>query len=72
MMNWWLLEFFVKASKDGVNYTFDLNGNEVADSKFASLQSTTTGKYFISIDSNYKYGLVDKDKNTVIEINMII
>ena len=58
---------FVKASKDGVNYTFDLNGNEVADSKFASLQSTTTGKYFISIDSNYKYGLVDKDKNTVIE-----
>lgn len=58
---------FVKASKNGVGYTFDLKGNEVADSKFAGLQSTSTGKFFISIDDNYRYGIADKDKNVIIE-----
>ena len=58
---------YVKASLDDVDYTFDLNGNEVENSKYASLEETTTGRFYISIDNNYKYGILDKDKNVVVE-----
>ena len=58
---------YVKASLDDVDYTFDLNGNEVENSKYASLEETTTGRFYISIDDNYKYGILDKDKNVVVE-----
>lgn len=58
---------YVKASLDDVDYTFDLNGNEVENSKYASLEETSTGRFYISIDDNYKYGILDKDKNVVVE-----
>ena len=58
---------FAKASKDGNDYTFDLNGNKVENSAFISLQKTSTDKYYISIDSDYKYGIADEEKNVVIE-----
>ena len=49
------------------NYTFDLKGNEVENSKFVSLEETSTSRFYISIDNNYKYGIVDKEKNVVVE-----
>lgn len=58
---------YVKAHKNGVDYTFDFNGKLVENSKFASLQPTITEKYYISIDDNYRYGIVDKEKNIVVE-----
>lgn len=58
---------YVKASLDNVNYTFDLKGNEVENSKFVSLEETSTSRFYISIDNNYKYGIVDKEKNVVVE-----
>lgn len=58
---------YVKAHKNDTDYTFDLNGNVVENSQFASLQLTTTGKFYISIDDNYRYGIADTDKNVVIE-----
>lgn len=58
---------FIKASKDGENYTFDLSGNRIEHPKFASLQETTTGKYYISINDDYKYGLCEKDRTVIIE-----
>lgn len=58
---------FAKAHKADKDYTFDLNGNLVSDSEFASLKETTTGKLYVSIDENYKYGLTDKEKNVVVQ-----
>ena len=58
---------FVKASKDGIDYTFDLNGKIVENLEFASLQKNVTDKFYISIDDNYKYGVTDKDRKVVIE-----
>ena len=37
------------------------------NSAFVSLQKTSTDKYYISIDSDYKYGIADQEKNVVIE-----
>ncbi len=58
---------YAKAYKNDSNYTYDLNGNLVENSQFISLQETTTSKFYISIDENYKYGIADKDKNIVVE-----
>lgn len=58
---------YAKAHKGDKDYTYDLNGNLVENSKFVSLQETTTGKFYISIDEDYKYGIADKEKNVVIE-----
>lgn len=58
---------FVKAHKDDKDYTFDLRGNLVSNSEFVSLKETTTGKLYVSIDENYKYGLTDKEKNVVVQ-----
>jgi len=58
---------YVKASKDDVSYTFDLNGKEVANSQFVSLSVTSTGKFYISMDDNYRYGIVDKEKKVIVE-----
>lgn len=58
---------YVKAHKNNIDYTYDLNGNLVENSNFISLQETITGKLYISIDENYKYGIADKDENIVVE-----
>ena len=44
-----------------------MNGNEFENSNFVSLESTSTGRFYISINNDYKYGVVDKDKNVVVE-----
>ena len=31
------------------------------------MKETTTGKLYVSIDENYKYGLTDKEKNVVVQ-----
>ena len=58
---------FVNASRDGVDFTFDLSGAKVENSEFVSLQRTSTDKYYISINSNYKYGIADLNKNVVVD-----
>ncbi len=58
---------YVEASKNGTNYIYDLNGNQVTDAKFTSLQSTVTGKFYITMDENYRYGIANKEQETVVE-----
>lgn len=58
---------YVKAYKNDTDYTFDLKGNPVENSQFVSLQLTSTDKFYISIDENYRYGIADKEKNVVVE-----
>lgn len=58
---------YVKTSKNGENFIFDLNGNLVENPKFTSLTKTSTERFYITIDENNKYGIADLDKNIVIE-----
>lgn len=58
---------FVKAHKDNTDYTYDLKGNLALNSDFVSLKETTTGKLYISIDEDYRYGLTDIEKNVVVQ-----
>jgi len=58
---------FVKAHKDNTDYTYDLKGSLALNSDFVSLKETTTGKLYISIDEDYRYGLTDIEKNVVVQ-----
>lgn len=58
---------FAWASKDGVDFTFDLNGVKQENSQFVSLQMTSTDRFYISIDENYMYGITDLDKKVVVQ-----
>lgn len=57
---------YINAYKGDDSYIFDLNGNKVEDTRYTSLAETSTGRFYISIDGNYKYGLVNKNKEVVI------
>lgn len=58
---------YVKASKNDTDYVFDLKGNRIEKPKFLSMQETTTGRLYISIDDNYKYGLANIERERVVE-----
>ena len=57
---------FAKASKGDINYTFDLNGVRQENTQFVSLQMTSTDRFYISIDENYRYGIADLNKKAVV------
>lgn len=57
---------YVRAYKADKDYIFDLNGAAVEDSAFTSLAETSTGRFYISIDDNYKYGVANKEKEVVV------
>ncbi len=58
---------YVKALKNETNYVFDLNGNKVDNPKFTSLEETSTGKFYITINNDYKYGIANHQHEVVIE-----
>lgn len=57
---------YINAYKGDESFIFDLNGNKVEDKRYTSLAETSTGRFYISIDGNYQYGLVNKEKEVVI------
>lgn len=61
-----IVGIYVRAYKDDQDYIFDLNGAAVEDSPFTSLAETSTGRFYISIDDNYRYGLANKQKEVVV------
>lgn len=61
-----IVGIYVKAYRDDKDYIFDLNGAAVEDSPFTSLAETSTGRFYISIDDNYKYGVANKEKEVVV------
>ena len=58
---------YVNVSKNGENKIFDLAGKEVEKPEYVSLEKTKTEKYYIAMNSEYRYGIIDKDKKVVIE-----
>ena len=57
---------YARAYKGDEDLVFDLNGNRIENPEFTSLEETSTGRFYISIDDNYRFGLVNKDKEVVV------
>ncbi len=58
---------YVNVSKNGETSTFDLTGKKVEEPQYMNLEKTKTEKYYIVMTKDYKYGIIDKNKETVIE-----
>ena len=56
---------YIIATKNETTEKYTLNGEIVTNDLYASVRQTT-GDYYISIDKNYNYGILDKNMNVVI------
>lgn len=57
----------ITATKDGKNLIFDANGNIKKDFNFTSVMPTKSSDYYITIDEQGKYGVVDSSNTTLID-----
>lgn len=57
----------INAQKEENYYSFDLHGNEQENTEYKTLLSTENKDYFISIDGQDKFGVVDKQGNRILE-----
>lgn len=57
----------ILASKDGKQLVFDPNGNIQKDFEYKSVMPTGDKKYLITIDLNGNYGIIDNNKNVLVE-----
>lgn len=55
-----------KGPEDAITY-FDETGNKIVDVKYESVLKTEKENYFITINSEGKYGLIDNSKNVLLE-----
>lgn len=63
---------YILATKNGNSETYDLAGTKQENLRYANVLKTSNENYSITIDTNDKYGVISKDGNTLIEINIII
>lgn len=54
-------------AKNGTDVTYFTNTGEQVSTNFTSMQPVNDGEYFITIDENGLYGVVDKNQNVLIE-----
>jgi len=59
------------AKKEGKDYIFDLNGNKLEEVNYYRKNKTANENYYITVDNNGLYGIVDKDNNQLIENNYV-
>lgn len=57
----------INAQKNDEVIVFDNKGQKLNNKNFISIISTENKKYFISIDTNENFGIVDKDNNILID-----
>jgi len=57
----------IHAQKEGTTYHFDLQGKEQENKNHKTLLSTPNSNYFISIDEQDKFGITDKEENSILE-----
>ena len=60
---------YVNAIKDENLYLFDFNGNSVEKNNYISKMKTENSKYYITIDKNDIYRVVDEENNNIIDNN---
>lgn len=57
---------YIKATKeDGVNFYFNSTGQEITNNIYESVLRTNNDNYFITIDSNGKYGIINKNEQVL-------
>ena len=56
---------YIICEKNNVTEKYWLDGTKVKDDTYSRIQKTN-GEYYISIDQNYNYGILDKNMNVVI------
>jgi len=59
------------AKKEGKDYIFDLNGNKLNEVNYFRKYKTANENYYITVDNNGLYGIVDKDNNQIIQNNYV-
>lgn len=57
----------ITATKDGKELVFDPNGNIKKDVTFTSIMPTKSSEYYLTIDSEGRYGVVDSSNNTLVD-----
>ncbi len=58
---------YILAQKDGKSFLYDKNGKEIENKGYKNVIPTSNENYYITIDSNSKYGVMDKDNKTIID-----
>ena len=67
--NIFISQDLIIAEKDGESYTFDINGNKQDSEVNNELIKTENENYFISIEDNEKYGVLNKNNEKIIDNN---
>ena len=57
----------ITAHKDGNQLAFDANGNIQKDCAFSSIMPTSSSDYYITVNANGKYGIVDSNATVLVE-----
>lgn len=57
----------ITTHKDGKFLVFDANGNIQKDCNFSSIMPTKSNDYFITMDANKKYGIIDSNETVLVE-----
>lgn len=57
---------YIYGDKDNKTMLFDREGKEIKDSSYQSVLATDNEQYYITIDANDQYGVIDKEQNVLI------
>jgi len=57
---------YIYANKENQSFIFDMNGNRQETPKYKNIIATNNNEYKITIDSNYKYGVENKEGQILI------
>lgn len=60
---------YIDAEKDGIINVFDLQGNKIENTDIISKMKTDNENYFITVDRNDVYKVIDRDNNVIIDNN---
>ncbi len=60
---------YILEKKNNEQKYYDLSGNIINDLKYEAVNKTKSDKYFIASTTNGKYGVIDNNKNELIEAN---
>ena len=58
---------YVNTKNDEEEKVFDINGNEITDKKYKSMTKIKDGEWYLVLNENSLYGLLNKNKEEIIE-----
>ena len=59
-------EYVYTKNEDEEKY-FDIKGNEIQDNTYKNIYNIDNGKYYLTIDENSLYGILDRNKQVLVE-----